>query len=111
ARRTHPEDLAPVLPGRHGPGGDDPGAVLRRLYPADHPVRRFAAAESLTIGELTAEALGGPLYLAPVARDAAFTSPWAMPWISHRLRLPDGCPWDREQTPEAPPNQALQDGS
>jgi MazG family protein len=21
-----------------------------------------------------------------------------MPWISHRLRLPDGCPWDREQT-------------
>ena len=24
--------------------------------------------------------------------------PWAMPWISARLRQPDGCPWDREQT-------------
>ena len=24
--------------------------------------------------------------------------PWAMPWISARLRAPDGCPWDREQT-------------
>jgi len=109
ARRTHPEDLAPVLPGRHGPGGDDPVAVLRRLYPADHPVGRFGAAEGLTIGELTAEALGGPLYLAPVARDAAFTSPWAMPWISHRLRLPDGCPWDREQTHESLRNHLLEE--
>jgi tetrapyrrole methylase family protein/MazG family protein len=24
-----------------------------------------------------------------------------MPWISHRLRQPDGCPWDREQTHES----------
>ena len=24
--------------------------------------------------------------------------PWAMPAISDRLRAPDGCPWDREQT-------------
>ncbi len=24
--------------------------------------------------------------------------PWAMPAISARLRAPDGCPWDREQT-------------
>ena len=37
--------LAAVLPGRHGPGGDDPIAVLRRLYPADHPVGRFGAAD------------------------------------------------------------------
>jgi len=109
ARRTHPEDLAPVLPGRHGPGGDDPVAVLRRLYPADHPVGRFGAAEGLTIGELTAEALGGPLYLAPVARDVALASPWAMPWISHRLRLPDGCPWDREQTHESLRNHLLEE--
>jgi tetrapyrrole methylase family protein/MazG family protein len=109
ARRTHPEDLAPVLPGRHGPGRDDPVAVLRRLYPADHPVGRFGAAEGLTIGELTADALSGPLYLAPVARDAAFASPWAMPWISHRLRLPDGCPWDREQTHESLRNHLLEE--
>jgi tetrapyrrole methylase family protein/MazG family protein len=109
ARRTVPEDLAPVLPGRHGPGGDDPIALLRRLYPADHPVGRFGAAEGLTIGDLTADALGGPLYLAPVAREAALTSPWAMPWISHRLRLPDGCPWDREQTHESLRNHLLEE--
>jgi tetrapyrrole methylase family protein/MazG family protein len=24
--------------------------------------------------------------------------PWALPWIADRLRRPDGCPWDREQT-------------
>ena len=109
ARRTRPEDLAPVLPGRHGPGGDDPVALLRRLYPADHPVGRFGAAEGLTVGELTADALGGPLYLAPVARDVALASPWAMPWISHRLRLPDGCPWDREQTHESLRNHLLEE--
>jgi len=28
----------------------------------------------------------------------ASASPWALPWISDRLRAPDGCPWDREQT-------------
>ncbi len=109
ARRTSPDDLAPVLPGRHGPGGEDPIAVLRRLYPADHPVGRFGAAEGLTIGELTVDALGGPLYLAPVAREAALASPWAMPWISHRLRLPDGCPWDREQTHESLRNHLLEE--
>ena len=33
-----------ALAGRHGPGGDDPVQLLRRLYPADHPVGRFGAA-------------------------------------------------------------------
>jgi tetrapyrrole methylase family protein/MazG family protein len=28
-------------------------------------------------------------------------SAWALPWISARLRAPDGCPWDREQTHES----------
>ena len=40
----------------------------------------------------------GALYLAPVAPELAVAGPWAMPWISARLRQPDGCPWDREQT-------------
>jgi tetrapyrrole methylase family protein/MazG family protein len=102
-------DLAPVLAGRHGPGGDDPLAVLRRLYPADHPVGRFGAAESATVGDLTAADLGGPLYLRPVAPELAFASPWAMPWISYRLRLPDGCPWDREQTHESLRNHLLEE--
>jgi tetrapyrrole methylase family protein/MazG family protein len=86
------------LPGRHGPGGDDPLAVLARLYPADHPVGRFGSAAGTTIGALTADDLASPVYLAPLAPEAAVAGPWAMPAISDRLRAPDGCPWDREQT-------------
>ena len=86
------------LPGRSGPGGDDPIALLRRLYPADHPVGRFGAADGATVEALDTAALSGPLYLAPVAPELALAGPWAMPWISARLRQPDGCPWDREQT-------------
>jgi len=106
---TAPADLAPVLPGRHGPGGGEPVAVLRRLYPADHPVGRFGVPEPGTVGDLTAEALTAPVYLAPLPREAASASPWAMPWISHRLRLPDGCPWDREQTHESLRNHLLEE--
>ena len=92
-------DGAPTaLPGRAGPGGDDPVAVLRRLYPAAHPVGRFGADDGLTIGALAAPYLAGPLYLGPIAPELAAAGPWAMPWISARLRQPDGCPWDREQT-------------
>jgi tetrapyrrole methylase family protein / MazG family protein len=97
------------LPGRHGPGGGDPLAVLRRLYPMDHPVGRFGAAEATTIGELSADALVGPMYLAPVPAELAVASPWAMPWISDRLRQPDGCPWDREQTHESLRNHLLEE--
>ena len=45
--------------------------------------------------------LAGPLYLGPVRPELAVAGPWAMPWISARLRRPDGCPWDREQTHES----------
>jgi tetrapyrrole methylase family protein/MazG family protein len=102
-------DLAPVLPGRHGPGGGAPATVLRRLYPADHPVGRFGIAEPATIADLDEEMLAAPLYLGAVAREVALASPWAMPWISHRLRLPDGCPWDREQTHESLRNHLLEE--
>jgi len=93
-----PESGLPPLAGRHGPHGRDPLAVLRRLYPADHPVGRFGQSEAVTIGSLSAADLGTPLYLAPLAPELASAGPWAMPYISDRLRLPDGCPWDREQT-------------
>jgi tetrapyrrole methylase family protein / MazG family protein len=106
---AQPADLAPVLPGRHRPNGADPLAVLLRLYPADHPVGRFGTADATTVGALTAEALSAPLYLGPVARELAVASPWAMPWISHRLRLPDGCPWDREQTHQSLRNHLLEE--
>ena len=36
------------LPGRHGPGGRDALGVLARLYPADHAIGRFGAADGST---------------------------------------------------------------
>jgi tetrapyrrole methylase family protein/MazG family protein len=87
------------LPGRHGPAGREPIPLLGRLYPADAVVARLGqTAASTTIGELAAEDLSGPLYVAPVAPELASAGPWSMPYISDRLRHPDGCPWDREQT-------------
>ena len=89
------------LPGRHGALGRDPIAVLRRLYPTDAPVVSLGgdtAARATTIGALTGADLAGPLYVAPIAPELASAGPWSMPYISNRLRQPDGCPWDREQT-------------
>ena len=91
-------DPVQPLPGRHGPAGREPESLVRRLYPADHPIGRFGTTEGLTVGELTAGDLAAPLYLPPLDPQLATASPWAMPWISDRLRRPDGCPWDREQT-------------
>ena len=100
---------AEPLAGRHGPAGRDPIGLLRRLYPGDHPVGRFGAADEGTVGGLEAGDLATPLYLRPVAPELAVASPWAMPWISARLRLPDGCPWDREQTHETLRNHLLEE--
>jgi tetrapyrrole methylase family protein/MazG family protein len=92
-----PEPPAP-LAGRHGPDGRDPLAVLGRLYPADHPAGRFGADAGTTVGALTVADLDAPFYLAPVAPELASAGPWSMAYIADRLRRPDGCPWDREQT-------------
>jgi tetrapyrrole methylase family protein / MazG family protein len=91
------------LPGRHGPDGRDPLRLLRRLYPADVVVARLgpeAAGDttSTTVGALAPADLGRPLFVTPIAPELAAAGPWAMPYISDRLRRPDGCPWDREQT-------------
>jgi tetrapyrrole methylase family protein / MazG family protein len=102
-------DAAPPLPGRHGPTGRDPIVLLRRLYPSGHPVGRFGRSEGTSIGELTAGDLDAPLYLAPLAAESAFASPWGMPWVSARLRAPDGCPWDREQTHQSLRNHLLEE--
>ncbi len=88
------------LPGRHRAGSGDPLAILRRLYPLDHLVGR-AGGPSTTIGELGLDDLREPLFVAPIAPELASAGPWAMPYISERLRRPDGCPWDREQTHES----------
>jgi MazG family protein len=98
---TTDADAAEPLPGRHGPAGRDPIALVRRLYPHEQRVGRFGSAEETTIGALAAADLGAPLYIQPVPPELASAGPWAMPWISERLRRPDGCPWDREQTHES----------
>ena len=97
------------LPGRHGPGGGDPLSALRRLYPGSHPVGRFGTADATTVDALDGDSLSAPLYLAPLAPEAAVAGPWSMPWISHRLRQPDGCPWDREQTHASLRNHLLEE--
>ena len=94
---------ATPLPGRHGPAGHDPLSVLARLYPPDATVARIGTHPGdeggrTTIGALTATDLTAPLYVEPIAPEAAVAGPWGMPYISARLRQPDGCPWDREQT-------------
>jgi tetrapyrrole methylase family protein/MazG family protein len=107
--RASADASPPPLPGRHGPNGRDPLDVLRRLYPAGHPVGRFGVAASSTVGELTPLDLAAPLYLAPVPSVEDAASPWGMPWISSRLREPDGCPWDREQTHASLRNHLLEE--
>jgi tetrapyrrole methylase family protein/MazG family protein len=95
---------AEPLPGRHGPAGRDPVGALQRLYPPSHPIRfvgperEGVGSSSTTIEALDRDDLDRPIYLPPVAPELASAGPWAMPYISARLRLPDGCPWDREQT-------------
>ena len=93
-------DVPPApLPGRHGPRGRDPLRLLQRLYPADATVARLGKNPgSTTVGNLADADLLGPLYLPPIAPETAVAGPWGMPFISNRLRQPDGCPWDREQT-------------
>lgn len=102
-------EASPVvpLPGRHGPLGRDALAVLRRLYPAAARVVRLGLGSGgsgrggdpqRTVAALSSDDLREPLYLPPIAPELAAAGPWSMPFISHRLRQPDGCPWDREQT-------------
>ena len=59
---------------------------------------RLGSGGETTIGTLSAMDLGGPLYVPPIAPELAAAGPWSMPFISERLRRPDGCPWDHEQT-------------
>jgi tetrapyrrole methylase family protein/MazG family protein len=84
-----------VLPGRHA-RPPEPLATLRLLYASEHPVRRRRG-PATTIGAVTDADLREPLFIAAAEPLDALASPYALPWISARLRAPDGCPWDREQ--------------
>ena len=90
-----------ALPGRHGPTGRDALQLIRGLYPADHPVGRFGQPDPTTVGALDRDGIGSGVYIGPVSADVSPTGAWALPWISWRLREPDGCPWYREQTHES----------
>jgi tetrapyrrole methylase family protein/MazG family protein len=84
------------LPGRRGTGWD----LLTRLYGAERSVVLLPSGSVSTIAACRSDGTEGEdaLYLAAVAPLEAFATPWTMPWLSARLRAPDGCPWDREQT-------------
>jgi tetrapyrrole methylase family protein/MazG family protein len=89
---------APALPGRQA-HASDAAALLRALYPAAHPVLGLEGAPDTRVGDVTAAALAERAHLIPPLRDETNTaSPHALPWLVARLRAPDGCPWDREQT-------------
>jgi tetrapyrrole methylase family protein/MazG family protein len=84
------------LPGRLGTGWE----LLTRLYGAERAVTLLPSGSASTIGSCASGGAGDgqPIYVAGLAPLDAFASPWTMPWLSARLRAPDGCPWDREQT-------------
>ena len=84
------------LAGRAGSGL----ALLSRLYGAERTVTLLPSGIGSTIAACIANGAGSDqaIYLAGLELLDAFATPWTMPWLSARLRAPDGCPWDREQT-------------
>lgn len=93
---TRDGETTAQIPGRGGSGLQ----LLVRLYGAEHEVTQIPSGKRGSVASLlSGEHLQwSALLVPPVAPLAALASPWAAPWISARLRAPDGCPWDREQT-------------
>lgn len=89
---------AAQLPGRRGEGWQ----LLVRVYGAEHGVISIPDGAPWTLAEMAEgsapKGAMAALLIPPLPPLAALASPWAMPWLSARLRAPDGCPWDREQT-------------
>jgi tetrapyrrole methylase family protein / MazG family protein len=98
AAPSDPPAVRAAIAGRHGHPGETPIELLRRLYPADHPVGLSGDPGTHPLAGVGSDQLARGAYLPAVAPELAFGGLWTMPWISHRLRQPDGCPWDREQT-------------
>ena len=84
------------LPGRSGSSF----ALLSRLYGTERAVRLLPGGGASTLGSCASGGVGEEqaIYIAGLEPLDAFATPWTMPWLSARLRAPDGCPWDREQT-------------
>ncbi len=72
---------------------------LRRLYQPAQPVRlvpSHGAAVDTPLAEV--EGMGGYLYIPPIPWQQDLRTFGTLAYIIARLRAPDGCPWDREQT-------------
>ncbi len=92
--REAPSD---VLPGRHA-RGPDAAAMLRALYPAEHPLIGLGDTPDTRVGDVSAADIEvGPRFLPALRTEGNLASPHGLPWLVARLRAPDGCPWDREQ--------------
>jgi tetrapyrrole methylase family protein/MazG family protein len=74
-------------------------AVLRARYPAEHPVTLLEPDRASILANAERD-LGGShfLVLAPLEPFADLASVDTVMRITERLRAPNGCPWDREQT-------------
>jgi tetrapyrrole methylase family protein/MazG family protein len=97
--RHRDSGFAPTaLPGR-AVHGTDPAELLRALYPADHPLRGLDGAPDTTVAAVgAAELARGAHFLPAVEPIDNAASPNGLAWLVARLRTPNGCPWDREQT-------------
>jgi tetrapyrrole methylase family protein/MazG family protein len=74
-------------------------ALLRKRYPADHPITLLEPERAITLAEVERDAGSARfLVLAPLEAFADLASLDTVMRIAERLRAPDGCPWDREQT-------------
>ena len=83
--------------------------ALLELYPAEHPVRvvRGAGTAAVVVEEVALAALDRAadrfdhltcLYVPALAETDNLRTFEGLRAITHRLRAPGGCPWDREQT-------------
>ncbi len=96
-RGTDDTEPADTLPGRHARRG--PLAVLAALYPPAHLLTRLGDGTEHPLDTLDEGALLRDDWLVPaLGVEENVASPHGMAAISARLRAPDGCPWDREQT-------------
>lgn len=113
----HPE--APLLVVHLGDGSTRRRAAtwLAARYPSDHPVHVVTPAETadeiaahsrpafavrrVPLREVEAEAAAEgtiAVYVPPVPILSVTQSLRTLEYVTRRLRAPDGCPWDREQT-------------
>ncbi|HVD30200.1 MAG TPA: MazG family protein [Methylomirabilota bacterium] len=73
--------------------------LLRARYPADHPATLIDPDRASTLADAERDAGKSRfLVLAPLEPFADLASLDTVIRIAERLRAPDGCPWDREQT-------------